>query len=422
MKTYILDTNVALIDANCLYKFKNNKVIIPLSVIRELDTFKVNLDLLGKNARNFCKTVDEVSAVYNSIVDLEIGSTKVTVDEIDTGVADDDIITLGKKYGGSVVVSNDTQVRLKARANNIEAQEYKAVEEKDLDDLYDGLIYKTVSSEIIDKAFNDKYLDINTIRITEYYPNQQVILTDENNESKKFIGIIKNDKIIKSKNLDAKPSGIKTRNLEQRLAVNLMLDEDIKCTTLSGTHGSSKSFLSLACALQLYDDKKCDRILIIRSPIAISKDLYSGFVKGSQSEKLLANMGAIASNLEAMKEHKSRLTGMDLLESYVEQKIIELVDVSRILGSSFSNKVILIDEAQSFTPSEMRAIVSRCGENSRIFITSDLKQQSMNKLLPEATGVFQFINAMMPSKLTAHITMKNIYRSEFVEDLAKYWN
>ena len=135
----------------------------------------------------------------------------------------------------------------------------------------------------------------------------------------------------------------------------------------------------------------------------------------------MANMGAISSNLENMKEGKSRLTGNDLLESYIEQKIIEPIDVSRILGSSFTNKIIIVDEAQSFTANELRAIISRVGENSRMFITSDLKQQRMNKLLPEATGVFRLIENMKQSELTGHITMKSIYRSEFVQDIEKYW-
>jgi len=422
MKNFILDTNVALIDSNCLYKFGENNIHIPLSVIRELETFKTNLDILGKNARAFCKIIDELTRENNTTQNIKVKDSTLFISELDSSVADNDIVTIALNLPNSIVVSNDTQVRIFARGKGVLAQEYKAVDEKDLDDLYDGIKYINIEDILIDEAYQRGSMALSILDIDyETYPNQQFVISGIHNENKKFIGILKDKTIFKCNFLDNKPSGIKTRNLEQRLAVNLLLDEDISCVTLSGTHGSSKSFLALACALQIYDEHKCDKILIIRSPIALSKDLNSGFVKGNQVEKLMANMGAISSNLENMKEGKSRLTGNDLLESYIEQKIIEPIDVSRILGSSFTNKIIIVDEAQSFTANELRAIISRVGENSRMFITSDLKQQSMNKLLPEATGVFRLIENMKQSELTGHITMKSIYRSEFVQDIEKYW-
>jgi len=257
------------------------------------------------------------------------------------------------------------------------------------------------------------------------YENQFVIMTSNINPKKKAIGIFKNNKIQKLKYQDYNPSKLIPRNLEQKMAIELLMDDSIPLVSLAGVAGVSKTLLQLSVSLDkiMQNDSKYKKIILVKPPVSLDKDFQTGFKKGDLFSKYINTLGSITSNLEVLKEdnYNRHMNGIRLLEGYIDQNLMEICSLEDLLGMSYNNCIILAEEMQLMTKENIFALLTRLG-NSRIFINGDLCQSSrMIPKDPRDMGLFHTIDVFKDSVLSGHLKLETIQRSEFVSELYKVW-
>ena len=433
MINYVLDTNVMLNNfKEILETFKDCGLMIPMTVVKELDRQKTLDGELGYKARSAIRELFAIKK-YGNLTDwLKLtDNVSIKVEEniiedlhLDYKCNDDDILgTLAysnRKYGKSIMVSNDLALCLKAEGLGYESMQIDA--KKDLyKNVYKGKREIEVEDWVIDNFYQ---LDLHTDYIKEIpYENEFVILKSNINPKKTAIGICVDGKIEKPKYFDYKPSGVTPRNAEQKMAIELLMRDEIPMVTFTGKYGAAKSYLQLAVAIDKLNSNKFNRILLIKPPIPLDKNLMVGYKPGDVFSKYLNTLGSITSNLEALKEDKrdKYMNGVKILEGYITQGLMEIISIEDILGSSYNNCIILAEEMQLLTKENMEALVSRVG-NSRIFLNGDLKQGSrMINKDPREMGLFHLIDVFKDSKLAGHLNLQSIQRSPFVSELAERW-
>ncbi|MFA6583243.1 MAG: PIN domain-containing protein, partial [Elusimicrobiaceae bacterium] len=316
-KVFILDTNVLLHDFNALNKFADNLVVIPIAVIEELDNFKKGDDELSKHARMISRQIDSLTHTGNLSegVKLENGGTLRVMLDVEPvlpkyfqlALADNRILNtavyfLKKENTKTIVVSKDTNLRIKAEALGIEAEDYEAGK-VNVDTLYAGTAEVEVDGPIIDLFYQNR-----EIKLEEgtFYPNQFLILKDRTNPKHSAIGRVsaKDGMIRPLHQPDPVCWGIKPLNKEQRFAMELLLDDSVDIVTLVGQAGTGKTLITLAAGLQkAIDEDVYRRLVICRSIVPVGRDI--GFLPGSKDEKLSIWMGAIYDNLEFLADRKN---------------------------------------------------------------------------------------------------------------------
>lgn len=404
----MFDTNVFFLDYKCIEKAikDGNSVYVPSTVLEELDKHKSDEGTGGYNVRKSIRWMDENQDKFSFVVS----------DYVDMDVYDDRIINSAQK-NGCKLVSNDINVRLKCKTLDIESMKYKNIEEISLGELRKGKhIIKDnmlLSEMYINKAKASKDMFENDFVL--FYENEKLL----------DVGIVKEGNIIKAKLYDKSFSNQNARSFEQKLALTHLFNKDLDLVTFSGVFGTSKTFLMLASALQLVENGVYDRIYVIKAPISLDKNLMVGFKPGNLLEKYQYALGSVTTNLKNIQGNNKfnrMYTGMRVLEDYINKGVIEVISIEDILGMSLAEKsVVLLEEAQLLTEKVMRAVISRKNEDSVIFANGDLGQASGNNLLAEETGFFKLINCFSGYEKYAHLTLEDVQRSEFVEELAKRW-
>jgi PhoH-like ATPase len=409
----VLDTNVLMLNPNAISEFEN--VIIPLTVVEELDNHKKDADLVGYNSRKALKYIEENK--------IQI-SKECLLDYPDKN--NDDLIIGCAKYHNATLVSNDYAVRAKARMQLSEdkVQEYKNNSNVELGELRTGEHEIAVSNEIIAK-FHKEGVEISELNTTNtLYANEFVKLLDCYEGKIQAIGIIKGDRLEKCKNLECKPSDIKPLNLEQKMAIELLMDDDIEFVSLTGSSGVSKTFASLMTALHLIDEGKFNKLYIVKPPMSIDKTVSTGFKTGDHLDKMRLPLGSITSNLEnsAKKKKGEVVNGFEILMGYIEMGTIEIISLEDILGMSLNpNSIMLVDEFETLDKSLAQAVLSRVGKDSKVIVTGDLKQHACNRLLAENTGLYHAINVFAGYEKAGHLQLKEVVRSGFVKKLVQVW-
>lgn len=432
---YLLDTNV--FHNTTLKDFITDKsdcgIIIPLTVLEELEHQKSLDGTKGYKARQAIRELYEIKK-YGDLCDwikLDRNISIKVEKSFDECLAlqydkmDDLIIGClsycNKLYGKTTMVTDDIVMALKTEGLGMVTLQ---LNEKDnlYKSVYKGYTEIFVPDSTLRHFYERGYLYPSEIPLIPYQ-NEIVILTSETDEKKKGIAVFCYDRLEKAKHLDATPSRIKPRNLEQKLAIELLMRDDIPVVSLTGAYGTSKTFLMLAVALEKLGTGGFNKILLIKPPIPLDKNLMQGFLPGNKDEKSMPVLGSITSNLEALKEDRRDkfMSGSRLLEGYITQGLIEIISLENILGSSYNNSIIIAEEMQLLTKENMEALLSRLG-NSRLFINGDLKQQSrlINKD-PREMGLFHFIDKFKDSKYVGHLMLNCIQRSEFVKELYEKW-
>lgn len=413
MKTYILDTNILLTDPYAITKFEDNKIVIPLTVIQELDNHKTDVGLIGYNARKAIKILEGAS-------NIEFRESIPDHTWIETN--DDKIISVAKK--DEIVVSNDCAVRVKCKLKGINSEEYKSVPQISIGELRDGRHEVMVDNEIISE-FYEKGLYLNQLDLKDLqiHPNEFILLKDKYENKIQAIGIVKKNRLEKCKYLDEKPSGMIPLNIEQKMAIELMMDENIEIVTLSGAFGVSKTYTQINTALELVDKGLFKKIYVVKAPMPLDKDVMTGFKPNGFMDKMQLPLGSITTNIEnSCPSKKGNVKGFDILNGYIMHGIIEVISVEDVLGMSLNpNSIMLIEEFEIMNKDMGLAVLSRLGKNSKIFANGDLKQKSKNKLLPEETALFHTINVFTGYEKAGHLTMKEIVRSGFTKELALRW-
>lgn len=428
MKTYVLDTNVLLYSAQALESFEDNRVVIPMAVIEELDKFKKHQDELGRNARQVIRRLDDLrkkGSLFNGVpldngngkpagVLQVIAGTGTIVEGMDMNLPDNRILRVaynlhndGKVSGTSVIlISKDINLRLKADSLGIPVEDFER-QRVNFDELFSGERELEVPVSAIDGFYKNGFIEMED----SLYPNEFAVLRDENKRS--ALGWKRGKRIEPIPHeFSDKAWNVTPRSKEQRMALAILMDPAIQVATLVGQAGSGKTLLALAAALECTLQRNLyDRILVSRPIIPMGNDL--GYLPGSKDEKLDVWMQPIYDNLDFLlrnDKHDVQVVRRQIDELKRSRKL-ELEALTYIRGRSIPKQLVIVDEAQNLTPHEVKTIVSRAGEGTKMILTGDPYQIDNVYLDSCSNGLSYIVDRFKGLSLHGHITLRKSERS-----------
>lgn len=431
-KIFVLDTNVILHDSSCIYHFEENDVVIPITVIEELDYFKKGNESVNFHAREFLRNLDSLSGdiVFDKGVSIEDKKGKIVI-KLNNGFHEDlkhsfkddlpDNQILNSAYlvfkenpsRKVVLVSKDVNLRMKAKAIGLLAQDYKSDQVKDISSIYLGR--RTLDSfdpALIDKLYKPPYqLEYEESGLNgKINSNEFLILR---NGKKSVLGFYNplTDTINRLEKTEA--FGISSRNAEQAFALSALLNDDIKLVTISGKAGTGKTLLSLAAAIE--KRKNYLQVYIARPIVPLSnKDI--GYLPGNVNEKLIPYMQPLYDNLGVVQnQFKKTEKNYKLIENMIKDEKLKIEPLSYIRGRSLVRIFFIVDEAQNLTPHEVKTIITRAGEGTKVILTGDIFQIDHPYLDSLSNGLSYLIEKMKGQKIYAHINLEKGERSELAE-------
>ena len=427
-KIFVLDTNVILHDSTCIKNFEDNDIVIPISVLEELDKFKRGNEQIHFNARDFLRQLDDFS--INSLddnYDNKNGKIKVVVNHnwhpnvkevFNEDCTDNRIINCAYKIQNEnpdrtvVIVSKDTNMRLKSRSLSLIAEDYTTDAVELFDNVYNPANFiEGVRDSDIKLIEKNGEVGIDQLNFIKHpYPNESFILRNGTKSILVTFDAFKN-KIVQLNTQDA--YGISPRNAEQSFALNVLMNNKIQLVILTGKAGTGKTLLALASALE--KRKTYQQIFLARPIIPLSnKDL--GFLPGDIDSKLTPYMQPLFDNLTVIKHQfaKSDRRVHKIKKLLEEQKLL-ITPLAYIRGRSLQKSYFIVDEAQNLTPHEVKTIITRAGEGTKIVFTGDINQIDHPYLDKKSNGVSYLINRMEKQKIFSHINLKKGERSELAE-------
>ncbi len=435
-KIFILDTNVILHDSACIHQFKDNDIYIPITVIEELDKFKKGNNVINCNARDFLRTLDALSSdqMLNGGVPIDDGSGSIAIrldTRLDPKIKDNfteitpDIRILNiaysiakkHKFKNVIFVTKDVNLRLKARSIGLKTENYNSKFVENISDMYTGLkVVENVNSSVFHDLYQKPYETHSSQLGTdlEFYSNENVILKNGSKSALAFFdGSSQTVKLIQPRIC----YGIKPRNSEQTFALNAMLNPDISLVTVSGKAGTGKTLLALAAALA---KKQFYRQIFIARPVVPLSNKDLGFLPGDVASKLDPYMQPLYDNLSVIQNsfNENNTHGKKIKELIEEDKIV-ITPISYIRGRSIVGVFFIVDEAQNLTPHEVKTIITRAGEGTKIIFTGDIFQIDHPYLDSQTNGLAYIIEKMKGQKLYAHINLEKGERSELAELASK---
>lgn len=428
-KIFVLDTCVLLYDHSALNNFEENKIAIPITVLEELDNFKVGNETKNFEARETIRIIDRLSKDFTLTewIPLENrlgGQMKIILgDSCHPSEADrvfgkktndhrilDAALNLQKveKHSTVILVSKDINLRLKAKALNLPAEDYKTGKVKDLKFAYSG---KTVIDDLDASVIRKMYVSGSTKKISalgEARANNHFYIMK--NCSSSALGYFNETSKVIERVDKGYAYGVKPRNAEQAFALHAIQNPNINLVTICGVAGTGKTLLALAGALE--QRNQYDQIILARPIVALSnKDL--GYLPGDAEEKVNPYMQPLWDNLNYIKnqfgvnERKFRV-----IDEMREQGKIQICPLAYIRGRSLSNVVFIVDEAQNLTPHEVKTIITRAGENTKIILTGDVRQIDTPYLDEQSNGLTYVIDRLKGKDLYCHITLEKGERSD----------
>lgn len=436
-KVFVLDTNVLLHDPASLFRFQDNDVILPITIIEELDRFKKLSETTGRNARQVSRSLDELrqqGSLTDGITLKNGGTLKVALChqktlkelpvELEGNQNDNAILAVALECKRNsdldvVMISKDTNLRIKADVLGLAAQDYET-DKVDIDDLYTGMGEVYVSAEEINQLFKQG----DTVLSSTLYPNQALTLIDNLNPSHTALGIVHGTqgKVIP---LDKLPhsgvSRIHARNREQQFALDLLLRDSISLVTLVGKAGTGKTLLAIAAGLQkVADERIYSRLLIARPIVPMGKDI--GYLPGDVKEKLTPWMQPLYDNFdlifgtqESIGQPAHWRRGHDEL---MERGLLQIEPLTYIRGRTIPKQFLIVDEAQNLTPHEVKTILTRAGEGTKIVLTGDPDQIDNPYVDAASNGLTYVVERFKQETLAAHITLCQGERSDLAERAA----
>lgn len=432
-KNHVLDTSVYLTDAGSIYKFQNHDIFIPLKVLEEVDGHKKRQDSVGSNARQFIRTLDELRSRGNLEkgirIDKGLGILKVISysslnnvifpPDLDIRHPDHTIIATAmavqqnNNNRKTIMVSRDINMRVICDSIGIPAEDYiseKAV--RNTDELYNGFVVQPVDEQVIDRYYSGEDITILEDEVDhKWCPNQYVMMVSNANEKKSALARFKDHftplqkvvhKSIPDWNIDA-------RNKEQAFAIDMLLDPNIKIVSLIGRAGSGKTLMAIAAGLQQTiglrtENNHYSRLIVSRPVQPLGKDI--GFLPGTMEEKMLPWLMPIQDNLKFLMGDRTSL------EMYMEKGKIELEALTYIRGRSIANAFIVIDEAQNLTKHEIKTIITRIGEGTKIVLTGDIEQIDNVYVNETSNGLAHAVESFKDYHISGHVTFRKGERSE----------
>ena len=420
-KTFVIDTNVLLHDPNALMQFPRQHVLLPIAVLEELDKMKRLPNDLGKNARETIRLLDSLKTVgkgnLHTGVKLENGAIIRVQPEIKVEYKYDFAMTINdnriimaaflmQEQGEKVVfVSKDFAARIKAEAIGIEAEDYENLKYS-YESIYRGIQHLTLPKHEIDLFYKNGHIDVPNLHC---HPNEYFVMTSPENSSAigKYDPSHQNiESLLKVNNI----WGIKPRNVEQRCAIDLLLRDDIKLVTMLGPAGTGKTLLALACGMRkVFDEGTYSRILVSRPIMPLGRDI--GYLPGTKEEKLFPWMQPIYDNLDYLCASTGGESN-ETLRWVMDSKKIEMEAVTYIRGRSLPKMYIIIDEAQNLTPHEVKTIISRAGEGTKVVLAGDPSQIDNPYLDKDSNGLTFTVGKFLDHRIYGHVFLDKTERSE----------
>ncbi len=427
-KIFVLDTSVILHNHDSINSFEDNDVAIPITVLEELDNFKKGNDNKNFEAREFIRIMDKLSGKYTlqnwiAINGKDRGKFKVVMneqseldarkifgeDKPDHRILNAALIMTKENPSKKVIlVSKDINLRLKAKSLNIQAEDFETGKIKDLESLYSGkTILEDVPNEIIDKLYSDGFCLVEDLNIEEPFPNHYFILKSGNASALAFFNPISKQ----IERVEKRPAyKIKARNAEQVFALHAISNPDVKLVTLQGVAGTGKTLIALAGALE--QRRQFKQIYLARPIVPLSnKDI--GYLPGNIKEKIDPYMEPLWDNLKFIKnQYNDNDKEYKAVNNALESEKLVITPLAYIRGRSISNVCFIVDEAQNLTPHEVKTIITRAGEGTKIVFTGDIYQIDTPYLDSQSNGLSHMIDKIKHHEIYAHIRLEKGERSE----------
>lgn len=430
-KIFVLDTSVILYNHSSIHNFEDNDIAIPITVLEELDNFKKGNEIINFEAREFIRIMDKLSANRTLQKWIPLGKEnkgkfKVVMNE-STGNLDIDAravfgdnkpdhrilnaaLVLQKENPNRkvILVTKDVNLRLKAKSLDLPAEDYKTGKIKDVEGLYSGkTLVEGLAKEAIDQLYQDGACDPEIVGVESPIPNHYYILKNSRNSALAFY----NPQTKLMERIEKRSAyRINPRNAEQVFAIHALMNPDVRLVTLQGVAGTGKTLLALASALE---QKRNFKQVFLSRPIVPLSNKDIGYLPGDIKSKVNPYMEPLHDNLkfiqnqysEKDKEYKS------ITESLEKEKLL-IQPLAYIRGRSVSNVFFIVDEAQNLTPHEVKTIITRAGENTKIIFTGDIYQIDTPYLDSQSNGLSVLIDKIKYHPIYAHIRLEKGERSE----------
>jgi PhoH-like ATPase len=437
----VLDTNVLLHSAASLESFVDNHVVLPMAVLEELDRFKSQSTELGRNARQVIRRLDVLRAngsLSQGVPVAEGGSLRVMVTPrgekpvLEEQTADNAIIGLAyalRLSGERVIfVTKDINARLKADALGIESEDFER-EKVNFDELFTGYREAIIPRETIERIYAGEAVESARLKGP---PNMFFeLVAAEDSDMRALARMRPEGKVVEiNRHIDS-IFGVTARNREQRMALELLMDPHVSIVTLVGQAGTGKTLLALAAAMHhVLQERTYDRILVSRPIVPLGKDI--GYLPGAKEEKLSHWMEPIFDNLSFLLRQPAntspagapkkgqKFSSQDRIHQLMNDDIIELEALTYIRGRSISRQYMIIDEAQNLTPHEVKTVVSRAGDGTKVVLTGDPYQIDNPYLDASSNGLTYAAERLKDLPMHGHITLQTSERSELAAAAAKY--
>lgn len=438
IKNYIIDTNVMIHDPNFLNSFSDNNVIIPVIAIEELDNLKKREGLVGFSARRVAKKLQTLMATgdIQKGIHLENGGTlRVELNHLDTTIFpngidasknDSKIIAVALNLQKAekiptILVTKDLYMSIKASSLGAKVEDYQN-DKISVDETYTGYRDYEMLSDQINLIYSGG-LDLPEDLIGKVYPNEFIHIRSSDKQGHEVITRFDGKRIVPLKYVNEKAWGLTPINREQKMAFELLMNPDIHFATITGGAGSGKTILATATALQnVIEANRYRKIVFVRPVIAAGNDI--GFLPGEEKDKLRPWMGSFydaIENLTDLKEtgkdssssYKPSFTVEDFIEQYRQRGIIETKTFTFMRGRTFTNSLIIVDEAQEITPHIAKLMLTRAGKDSKFIFLGDPSDNQIDNHYVDAgsNGLIYTVEKMKPYTITGHVTLKRVERS-----------
>lgn len=429
-KIFVLDTNVVLYDFRCIYSFQEHNVVIPITLLEEVDRFKKGSEPINFNARQFVRELDGLigDRMLNEGVSLPTGGFLIVVadgrrDESLKGLFWEDkpdhrILALAHNLGAAhgiervILVSKDINLRMKAKSVGVRAEDYETGKIKSIDDLYTGRnLVDGAPEEVVQAMASQGFVPLDQARIPkEPLPNEYFILR---NPGKSVLarfdaqrgGLVMVEKVT--------AYGVSPRNAEQAFSLDALLNPDIQLVTLAGKAGTGKTLLALAASLER---KKNYRQVLLARPIIPLSNRDIGYLPGDIKSKLDPYMQPLWDNLHVIQnQFREDAANYQKINEMVKNEKLVIMALAYIRGRSLSKVYFIVDEAQNLTPHEVKTIITRAGEGTKVVFTGDPYQIDTPYLDSRSNGLTYLIDKMKGQEVYGHITLEKGERSHLAE-------